>query len=276
MNIRADYADVYRMLGLSEVAAKIALGHLPMPGPTLRVPFPAVAFPPALIPIWLRPVDLQYFGYWKHFFSKRHVSIVSCAAADGWRPTEVARTIDQFFAYECVHQLCAFGGPTDELRAFAAAAHIDLDALDRLSNEVGENPQALFRSQLFSGGVPLSAAGADAGGYRGDFPHEAMVMTAATLRRTCTLEFTPAHAARIADIADTPPWFSTADQPATFDALLAAGDFAGAWMSLNSSGWQFLQAKQAMRTLSAAAGDADLEILAAAWCGQPHVMTWRY
>ena len=62
INKHGDYAGVYGGLGLSEVAARLARGRIPMPGPTLRVPFPAAGFPPALIPIWLRPTDLQYFG----------------------------------------------------------------------------------------------------------------------------------------------------------------------------------------------------------------------
>ena len=101
-------------------------------------------------------------------------------------------------------------------------------------------------------------------------------MTPSNLRRSCTLEFTPAQVAQIANLADAPPWFSTTDQPSTFDALLEARDFSGAWMSLNSSGWPFSRAKQAMEALAVAAGDAQLELLASAWCGQPHSIARGY
>ncbi len=66
------YENVFDALGLSPVARDFSLGRLPLPSLSLYTPFPAAGFPPALVPIWVSPTGLEYFGYWKHFFTQRH------------------------------------------------------------------------------------------------------------------------------------------------------------------------------------------------------------
>jgi hypothetical protein len=264
------YANVFDVLALSPVARDFALGRLPLPSVTLRTPFPSAGFPPALVPIWMSPTGLDYFGYWRHFFTARHVSIVRCAAQDGFLAIEVARSISQFFAYECLSQLANCDGITPEIERFAADTGLDLPELDRISQDVGDDPAAVFRRPPLNSDLPWIAVRRTPDDYRGDFPSPSMAADVDVLRSTCTLEYTPELLAKFAALPAAPPWFHPTDKPALFQQLLAGKDFQGAWMTLNSSGWYFIQAKGALAMLADAAGSKVLNVLAEAWIGEPH------
>jgi hypothetical protein len=265
------YGNVFDALGLSPVARDFALGRLPLPSLTETVPFPAAGFPPALVPIWLRPTGLEYFGYWKHFFTSRHVSVVSTAAEDGFLVVEVARSVEQFFAYECLRQLAIWDGVRPAIERFARDTGVDLVELERIFRDLGDDPDVVFkRPPLNRDDLPWIAVRRSGETYRGDFPSPAMVPDADVLRATCTLEYTPELLAKFAALPTAPPWFRSTDQPALFQELLAAKDYQGAWMTLNSSGWYFVQAKGALAMLADAAGSKELGVLAEAWIGEPH------
>lgn len=264
------YDNVFDVLALSPVARDFALGRLPLPSVTLSTPFPAAGFPPALIPIWVSPTGLEYFGYWRHFFTDRHVSIVSSAAQDGYLVIEVARSTQQFFGYECLTQLANWGGVRPEIARFAADTGVDLVAIDKIRQEVGDDPDVVFKRAPLNGDLPWIAVRRTGDEYRGDFPSPKMAGDAEVLRATCTLEYTPELLAKFGALPTTPPWFRSTDKPALFQELLAAKDYQGAWMTLNSSGWYFVQAKGALAMLADAAGSKELSVLAEAWIGEPH------
>jgi hypothetical protein len=55
-----------------------------------------------------------------------------------------------------------------------------------------------------------------------------------------------------------------------FRQLLDTDDFAGAWLSLNSPGWRFGEARSAIKLLSAKVPDPEFAVLADAWSSLPH------
>jgi len=240
----------------------------PLPGPSLYPPFPAAGFPPALIPIWVRPNGLEFFGYWKHFFTDRNVSVVSCAAEDDFRVFEIGRNFEQYLDYECIRQLSNFGGISETLKRFAESADIELGPLDAISAETGDDPSALLQNSLFSEDPPLTMAAGQLDRYRGDFPCSRTPSD--FLRNTCTLEYEKQRLAELARMTESPPWFRHRDLPSLFRDLVQEGDFLGAWMTLNSSGWKIDEARQALSSLAEVKNDSDLSLLAEAWCSESH------
>ena len=271
-----DYADVYAQLGLSETALACATGQIQLLSPSLLTPFPAAGFPPCLIPIWLRPDGLEYFGYWHHFFSPRSTPIVSCAAETGFRPVEVARNIDQFFAYECIVYLSNAGGITPTIRQFADAVGVDVERMDQISAEVGDEPAALSQIPPFVDDPPMELVSHDPARYRGDFPSVNMSRTGEALQGVCTLELTSDLHRELAAESEAPAWIRSGDLPTTFDALLSQGNLQGAWLALNSTGWSMSQAETALRALADRAGDRGVSVLAEAWLAEPRRLVEGY
>ncbi len=74
----------------------------------------------------------------------------------------------------------------------------------------------------------------------------------------------------IASQPGAPPWFKVARQREVFDACLRAGDYQGAWMSLNSPGWRFSEAGVALAELAQRTGDPILRLLSEAWNSERH------
>lgn len=263
------YGEVFEAFGYPDVARRLALGEVPLPSPTLDTPFPAQAFPPALVPIWIRVNDQTYLGFWQHVLGDREPTLVTCSAEDGFRVVEFARDAEQAFARTCVSLLSTWGGPTAQIRAFADATGLDLDALDGVSIEVGDDPQQLARFAPFRDDPPLSLVVPGGPPYRGDFPGAGA--TDWSPWKTCALELPPDVLRAVRDgAADVPEWLSSDDLPATFQDLLHRGELLGAWMALNGPGWSVDQAGSALSELAARAGDDRLSVLARAWTAEPH------
>ena len=263
------YERVFRAFGLSDVLWRIATGAIAHPNPGLYTPYPAAGFPPALVPVWVDPGGLQYTGYWLPLFTDRRPTLVVCAAEDLFEVHEVARTPEQLLTSVLLTAVGSFGGVTEEHRAFAAAAGLDLAAVEATANQVGDDPAELVRFAPFASDPPLSFCLWDMASYHGDFPHPSMPVTAESMRRFGTFEISEDFRLTLAARPDAPPWFGSHDLPATFDALLAAGDYAGAWMTLCSRGWLAERAERAVADLVAASGDPGLSVLAQAWLAEP-------
>jgi hypothetical protein len=72
--------------------------------------------------------------------------------------------------------------------------------------------------------------------------------------------------ARWPDGLERPPWLQAGrEQRAVFEALLRDGDLAGAWLTLNSTGWAIADARRAIGDLREAAHDSAFDLLAQTW-----------
>lgn len=264
------YEKVYRALGLPPTALEVALGAIPLPFADASAPFSLYGFPPALIPIFSDSSGPAYHGFWKHPLGARATTLVHLSVEIGYRADEVARNVEQLFTRIVLTAIGVHDRVTPEAERFATGVGLtDLAALDQLSMEAGYCLPDLRGHPPFDRDCPLGCFD-DPNDYDGDFPNRALVERGGDLRRICVLEVDHDLQQRIAARPEAPPWFTTRDQPATCRALLDAGDLAGAWMSLNSPGWRFADAKLALRALADRADDPALSVIAEAWIAERH------
>jgi hypothetical protein len=265
-----NYENVYHVLGLPPVALDVALGKIPLPLADASAPYSVYGFPPALIPMYSESSGPLYCGFWKHHFAERASTIVSLSVEAGYRAREIARNVDQLFAHIVLVAIGVHDGISPEIERFAAGVGIrDLAAFDRMSMDCGDSLLHLRGRPPFDRQCPL-ASYEDPSDYDGDFPSSCILESGGDLRGICALEVSRELQQAIASRPDAPPWFTTRDQAMTCRELLDIGDLRGAWMSLNSPGWLFPDAKRALRALADKACNAELSVVAEAWIAELH------
>ena len=273
------YFDLFPMLGLPDAARAIAFRTLEVPFYT-DTPFDGYGFVPALVPLWATDSP-AYTGYWKHWFTPlRQPVFVEVALESGAKAEEIARSFEQMAQRLVFTAIIMEETPTPAVQAFAAAVGLGpaevetLAALHKTSpNKTGPSEALLLSLPAFAADPPLCCLSPDAAQYRGDFPHDSMVLTEQAVRRLCTFEVSDTLCRRIRTLPFAPPWFTQTDQRAVFDRLLQEGDLSGAWLSLNSTGWRYLDAKDALGRLADRAEKPDFSLLASAWIAEPHEKT---
>jgi hypothetical protein len=294
-----NYKQVYQTLRLSQKLIDIAEGTVKLPSNfCLQPPRADHGFPPAFIPLWSELSNSLSHGVWKHWFaSGREISYV-CLDAEAYYASEVARTPEQLLAFivfkelltdhEIVEELKSFAGKVgmsnfDEVhQAFLLTKDSGMCNLINVSNFGTLSPLECHLNYFGFNDLPAGTT-KDGFGYMGTYPHVNMSLTPDSVRRVCGLEITDGLLEKIAALPFAPPWLSnvvkksnsplwvtTYDQAPIFYQLLEANDFAGAWMSLNSSGWEFAEAKKAMKDLANKVQDIAFSTLAVAWCEEPH------
>jgi hypothetical protein len=268
------YEDVYERLGLPLTARRIASGEIRHPSVALAAPFECYGFPPALIPLWSDGSGPTYTGYWKHWFVQREMTVVFYDLEEG-RAHEVARNFEQLAWLEALN-LRSHPSFIAEAESFAKTLGIgNLEQLDAIITQTGDLPEGLQELPAFGSASPLSSC-LDTVNYTGDFPFDGMALTPERVRRICGLEVSDELREEIAAQDFAPEWFKTGEQEPVFDKLLRREDYAGAWMSLNSSGWDYSEAKSALRRLNEAVADEAFDILVKAWTAEPHEEAGAY
>lgn len=265
-----EYRQLFQFLQLPKVAADIAARNVSLPIYT-ESPFDTYGFVPALLPLWSGEVP-SYTGYWRHWFGSRQMTLVEVIVENKRRTQEIARTFDQL-ARELV--LSAIDGTEEltlEIRTFGTQLDIgtaELRQIEQLWREWGDEKTGLLSLPSFSSAVPLVCL-SEGEAYTGDFPHDGMMLNEETLRNVCTTETSRELHQHIATLPFAPPWFVTTEQSPVFNQLLSEKDYLGAWMSLNSNGWKFLEAKEALRQLAQKTNVPGLDLLAQVWAAVPH------
>lgn len=264
------YFPLFPKLGLPGAAQAIAFRTLEAPFYT-DTPFDGYGFVPALVPLWATDSP-AYTGYWKHWFTPRQAVFVEIDLDSGGSPREIARNFRQMTQCMVFTALVMEAALIPAVRTFAAAVGLSPAEVETLAalRETGCGAALLLRLPLFAADPPLGCLGGDLASYRGDFPHDGMALTEQTVRQLCTSEVSDALCRRIRALPFAPAWFTQADQLPVFNKLLQEDDLSGAWLSLNSTGWHYLEAKEALRRLAARAGEADFSLLADAWIAEPH------
>jgi hypothetical protein len=258
------YRKLYEKLELPNLAWKMLSGEVPIdPGPS----FVSVGFPPALIPIRWDGAGPDYVGFWRHWFVERHTSIVRVPYWMGWWAYEEARNFDQHVRLLVFDRINIDGGPSPQARALAATLGVPDDEVDNMAEifrASGHDPAALLVLPVFAADPPLDCF-PDGQGYRGDFPNPAMPRDRGTFSRICSFELDDDLYPQIATAAAAPPWVRATRQRPVFEDRLRAGDLAGAWLSLNSRGWDFGELCAAVQALAARANNPEFSILTEAW-----------
>jgi hypothetical protein len=267
-----EYVAIYRDLGIPEVAIRCALGELRVPYLGVDQPAALYGFPPAFVPLWSDQDGPFYVGYWKHWLvSDRQLTIVRMTIEEKRTVRESARTFEQLVRVVAMETLCMLGQKSDLLEHFAAEAGFeeDLELIDEITMRTGSDPRGLLELDAFRSNAPLSCFPGGVG-YSGDFPHAAMPVNERTIANTCGFEIAEDLRKRIQDLGLEPPWSDAKNQVATFRTLMAKRDYSGAWMSLNSPGWKFVEAKSALMSLTQEVEDENVRRLAEVWCSLDH------
>lgn len=276
LNRGSDYEEglcqLFSSLPLPQAAKDIAFGTLEVPFYT-DTPFNSYGFVPALIPLWATDSP-SYTGYWKHWFEpQRKPTFVEVYVRDDYRATEVARNFTQLAQRVVLTALTIEGLVTPDIQAFASHVHIndaELKRINALAQVSGDADTELLSLPAFAHAPPLACYQETTKEYSGDFPHDDMAMTEQNLHSICTFEVSENLHRRIIDLPFAPPWFTTTDQPSLFTQLLLQDDLQGAWMSLNSTGWSFMEAKEALIRLGKRSSEPGFDLLVEAWTAEPH------
>lgn len=269
-----EYRRLFEFLRLPRVAMDIALGEVLLPLHNRETPFDAYGFVPALLPLWIGQ-GVNYTGYWKHWFGSRQMTLVEVTVEDNRHAEEVARDFNQLACEVVLDAVGEAQGLTPQVRTFGTQAGIstaELEQIEQVWQEWRHERAGLLSVPRFASAAPLVCLVVEENytDYTGDFPYDAMLLNEETLRNMCTTETSRELHQRAATLPFAPPWFTTTEQGPVFYQLLREKDHLGAWMSLNSTGWRFLEAKDALRQLAQEANVPGLDLLAEAWTAVPH------
>jgi hypothetical protein len=280
------YVPHLKRFGIPEEVRKLVSGAWKVPAgwdwweptPTSVYPF---TLPPALIPFNFQAGGDCVLGAWRHWFAPdRRLTYVHLFYDGPFHARECARTPAQLVALVLIRNRLGLGA---EARRLLKRVGIPEDVLpeDEYEDLSAAHP-------VFGGDWPLGVSGffhqpdAVYGGrpYTGDFPRAGYDGRGAAqwykrnfpptrLRQCCGMEIAWTKGQRDKlkrHLRAVPPWLTAdADQPSVFDALLGARDYAGAWMSLNSSSWLPAEAVEAMGRLAAAVDDKEFGVFAKCW-----------
>ena len=270
-----EYQRLFEFLRLPALAGKIAFEGVLPPLPGVEAPWDAYGFLPALLPLWIGQ-GVKYTGGWRHWFGSRRMTFVEVTVGNNSRANEAARDFDQLMCRVVQDAADSANALTPSIAAFGTQAGLSLaimEQIGQISQEWGGEREGMLSLPRFASSAPLecfSPAWQPVVGYTGDFPHDTMPLNEETLRNMCTAETSRELQTRIAALPFAPPWFTAAEQAPVFRQLLRRRDYLGAWMSLNSSGWRWLEARDALRDLAEVSNVPGLDLLADAWAAVPH------
>jgi hypothetical protein len=263
------YEQVYQALGFPHTALQVALGEIRL-RPGVSAPFISDGFPPALIPLWSD--DFGYYGFWKHWFCDRSISVVRLETGEHFLATEVAKTFDQFVILMTLQMVCSGVFTEEQARSLLHQVSItdaDFEAMMEIAKSTGDDPAGLINHPRFKPNPPLASCVATSE-YLGDFPIPDEVLKYAR-RDVCGFELPLAVLQQLRDHEDA-PWLSPPggyrQQRLIFKECREEGNLAGAWLSLNSPAWAPDDARTAIHQLVEWADDETFTVLASAWASE--------
>ena len=278
-----EYARLIRALNMPNVLSEVASGDLRLSVFDDDDDIKIWLFPPALIPLWGTSAGSIY-GIWKHWFLDRETIFVEHLGetmfGDSRMTMEYANNIDQLLCIEFLNLVSMEYGVTDEVRALAERVGFsqELDAIEKIFNVTGDDPQGLLNHPCFAGN-DIQSVLKTLSEYTGSYPNENMDKSFSNLSRYCTYEIhswfqsgKPDYTLRaeLSGVKEAPIWYRNKNQYENFNILIDENNLAGAWMSLNSIGWNFKDAKDALNRLSNAVPDnIEFKMLSNIWTALP-------
>lgn len=257
------YLDLYKKLCLPPVILELVSEKRSIPSGVWNTPPESWGFPPALLPLWSDGSLFAYQGYWKHWFVKRQMTIVELQSEDGLFAMEVARNFNQLARLLVLHGVTSDDGVSARIKKFADLCGVD-DAMeiDRISIELGDFPESLRELNSYSQNLPARLI-KEGDVYTGDFPLETTVTL--PIENYSLIEFSHTARPKLKEQKGIPAWLVEEDQHPVFINCLKRNDICGAWMSLNSNGWESDTLIKSVIQLSKLANDSLFLELANAW-----------
>lgn len=272
------YAELLQELRYPKPLVSIAAGEILPPIESCRAPFDQrFGFPPVLLPVWTDLSKPAHIGVWRHWFCDRKPSFTLVSIEGGMRPQEIARSFEQLVQTIAIWSIVENDGVEREVERFARSVGLsNLEILDQLTLASGDDPTGFLSLPAFEVDPPAWSLDDETGEYLGDFP--VGDATDLDLEQVCSLELAPAQVEQIRDLGreKLPPWLSGRDQKEVFESLLKERDVRGAWMCLNSSGWQFEEAIEGIRRLGFLAEDESFTSLAREWASNVRGLSGGY
>ena len=265
-----EYKTLYHELGLPEQLISIAFGKIKLCRGTDSQPTNCYGFPPAMVPIWSNPDAMIYTAYWKHWFSSREPSFVELFVTNSYSLREISRGMDQLLQLIVLQEITFDDDLTENTKLLAKKLGVkNINELDQITIEHGDNPRGLLLISDFKDSGPLSAY-KDAKEYTGDFPNEHMQINQNSLSNICTLEVYGELEKKILASPDCPYWFKAKNKKDLFYQYLSENEYSHAWFTLNSRGWLFKDVRKALQALGNAVDDSKFHALVEAWCSLNH------
>lgn len=261
-----EYSKIAGLLGLPSMFSSCINGELLSPLSGFMAPANWYGFPPALIPIWSEGSRPTYLGYWKHWFVEREPSFFKMYVASKRMTVEIARTPEQFFCGCIMSAIVAEDGLTDSIRQFAHRVGVDnINELDAVSLQTGDDPQGYTQLRQFSDLVPLeSVRNSDV--YLGGFPVPLFEKRNVWWERVCSFEVSEDVLKVWPSMIEIPPWLVPDNSKYDlFKYYVAEGRYDRAWLTLNSSGWTIGDAHNAIRALCRITEERVFHQIANAW-----------
>lgn len=259
-----NYSKVFDLLGVENNAKLCFEEKLDVPVFFIEQGMGGAGFLPAMTPIWRE--DIDFIGYWNHWFCQsRDITIVQTMPEMDFKVKEIARNFSQLIYLTLYRKV----GILDSLNSSdidkAKLLGIDLLELKKTNNINNDDINSLIDENIFKND-PLLEMNSDK--YKGDF--KLNNITAENIRNICSVEVDTETKNKIIEMDGCPEWFLVKDQANTFYKLLDSNDFSGAWMSLNSNGWEFSDAKNAIMKLANKSYDTKFLEFAQYWCSLSH------
>lgn len=258
------YDTLIKTLDLSDSVADCAAGRITFPLVALRSPAEWYGFPPVLIPIWSDGSGPSYIGIWKHWFTDRPLCFVKMYVGSGRMTIEIARTAEQLLCYMAMATISVDDGVEPELEKFCERVGLqNLSEIDNVSLSTGDDPLGFTAIRQFATDTPLACTN-DLASYSGMFPtgsferHE-------WWRDACSFEVPGKTLTEWPDTVERPDWLNPGEKRPLFQQQLRDENLHDAWLTLNSSGWSFADAKSAIMELERTAKDKQFSLLTKSW-----------
>lgn len=250
------YKKIIHKLGYSK-AARLCDERVAALFVSVKSPADWYGFPPALLPIMSDGTWPAYIGLWKHWFVSRSPSFVELNIADDYRLDEISRT-DIQIAFLMILRLIVLKDDVDEdvhwLAEHLGVSEEDLSRLDAFSQEHGDDPDKIRKLHEFWAMTPAEFCKDSE--YDGEF----------SSRSAAALSGIEFDIDKAVECADERPWLSRdSDKPQLFSDYMDRADFGRAWLTLNSRGWSFAAAAQALERLKDNASDPDFVEICDLW-----------
>lgn len=254
------YAELIRKMGFSEILCKCISSQIPYPIETISTPV-WLGFPPGFIPIYLDISSGLYYGIWYHFFSNKPYSFVQLSVEDAHRITEISRNEEQLFNYLVIKAIVLDDEITPMVRVFADSLGLqNLSELDKFTMEQGDDVSEIYKLDAFSYNTPLFF-GENMDEYDGYFP----TLDYKTTELWSSFEISDSIWANWPESLPKPIWLSGDSLKNLFYSYLETGDLSGAWQCLNSTGWRYVEAIDAIKKLSLCSKNNYFSLLSETW-----------
>ena len=274
----SQYGQIVDHLGYDSLIKRLASGEecLNDATPWTQTPYPQ-GFPPALIPLYVESSG-RFIGLWRHWgFVDREPCFVSFAgvtiSGEPRMAFQLATSTAQLAYHYFIDVLDGTGFEVNDKVSEDASAwgFDDLETLLRIMEEYPREPH-LLALDAFRRNPPLTCYRTKMKAYAGDFPNVRLVEDTAARYSASSYEVHSWHQTDeyelrrlVAGDPTSPIWHRVEDQKPAFESLMADGDYAGAWMSLNSIGWNLADAHRAIADLEPHNSDPNFRSLARAW-----------